>query len=187
MELREYLSQHREPCPAWLEDFCPGSKLKAADLLRNFLLSKIVYYPGSGEDGDPVAAFNAAHVSHCFIYADYLTTRQQLRTQLHVQGFCGYHNLATVDIQLADFQLGNIFYHATLQQCPAPQIEPYAFLEIFERIPSKGDQHGAKRFAILFLAADGHAAYDALFCQDQSRSVPVCVVVQDHGFGGNWS
>ena len=40
--------------------------------------------------------------------------------------------------------------------------------------------------AILFICADGVAAYDALFCQRKTQA-PFAVVLQDHGFGGNWA
>jgi len=39
---------------------------------------------------------------------------------------------------------------------------------------------------VLFLFADGIAAYDALFCQDRGRRAPFLVLLHDHGFGGNY-
>jgi hypothetical protein len=39
---------------------------------------------------------------------------------------------------------------------------------------------------VIFLAADGFAAYEALFCQPPGSTPPFAVVVQDHGFGGNY-
>ena len=62
----------------------------------------------------------------------------------------------------------------------------FGFLEILERDPEFDDGHGARRLAILFLGADGIAAYNALFCQEGNVAVPFAVVVQDHGFGGNY-
>ena len=55
-----------------------------------------------------------------------------------------------------------------------------------ERFPNLDDTHGAQRIALLFLGADGHATYDALFCQSDSHA-PFAILLQDHGFGGNFS
>jgi hypothetical protein len=64
---------------------------------------------------------------------------------------------------------------------------PFGFLEVLERDRDLDDDHGARRLAILFLGADGIAAYEALFCQRQhGQSAPFGVVLQDHGFGGNY-
>jgi hypothetical protein len=65
-------------------------------------------------------------------------------------------------------------------------VAPYAFLEILERNADMDDGHGARRLAIIFLCADGIASYDALFCQRHSKAPPFAVLLQDHGFGGNW-
>jgi len=60
-------------------------------------------------------------------------------------------------------------------------------LEILQRDPGFSDEHGAERLAILFLKEDGIAAYDALFCQPRSVCPPFGVLLQDHGFGGNYT
>ncbi len=36
------------------------------------------------------------------------------------------------------------------------------------------------------LSSPGFAAYDAVFCTDR-RPAPYILVLQDHGFGGNWN
>lgn len=62
---------------------------------------------------------------------------------------------------------------------------PFGFLEILERDPGLDEAHGARRLAVLFLGADGFAAYDALFCQ-ANCDPPFAVALVDHGFGGNY-
>jgi hypothetical protein len=186
--LREFLSKMREPCPDWLLQWRPGQKSDTSQILRQFMSSRVVYYPGSGFDGDPVAVFNVARAAHCFIYVDYLTEHAALRNELRERGFRGYSAITTIKLKEADFGIGAWVRHARGSvSYPFPPVQPYGFLEIFERMPERGENHGAKRFAVLFLAADGHAAYDALFCQDGSSPPPFCVVLQDHGFGGNYS
>ena len=58
---------------------------------------------------------------------------------------------------------------------------------MLERNAELTDEYGAQRLAILFLGADGHATYDALFCQRYNRLAPYAVLLQDHGFGGQYS
>ena len=38
----------------------------------------------------------------------------------------------------------------------------------------------------LFIGGDGHATYDALYCQGDGTAAPFLVVIQDHGFGGDY-
>jgi hypothetical protein len=59
----------------------------------------------------------------------------------------------------------------------------FGMFEVLERDERFDDSHGAKRLAILFLGADGHAAYDALFCQE-GQKLPYGVLLQDYGIGG---
>ena len=67
-----------------------------------------------------------------------------------------------------------------------PHLPPYSFIEILDRDENRNDSHGPHRIAIIFLYADGIASYDALFCQEFSIKPPFAVLIQDHGFGGNY-
>ena len=62
--------------------------------------------------------------------------------------------------------------------------DPYCFMEVYERNDDKGDDWGAKRFAVTFLFADGIMTYYQLFCQRYCKA-PWIFLLQDHGFGGN--
>lgn len=64
-------------------------------------------------------------------------------------------------------------------------VSPYGALVVFPRRWEFDDRHGPARLALLQLGADGIATYDALFCRHGQRP-PWAVVVQEHGFGGNW-
>jgi len=66
-----------------------------------------------------------------------------------------------------------------------PVVEPLDVVE-HSRLADLDDNHGPSRLAILFLGADGHATYDALFCQP-GQQAPFAVLLQDHGFAGNYS
>lgn len=193
MLMRDYLSQMSEPMPTWLSSFKPVDKFD----YRAFFSSRIAFYPGAGTDGHLVKLLGSSHCAHCFVYADYGASEGFIKAELDNphHGFFGYHSLARVELSKGDLGSENVAYHATLDEMHRAtrassafaSIKPYGFLEILERDANLDDTHGAARLAILFLGADGVATYDALFCQTKSSSHPYLVLLQDHGFGGNYT
>jgi hypothetical protein len=192
MSPRDYLDLHyRQPVPGWLADFRPGSAFPTAE----FFASRVVFYPGSGSDGHPVEVFGASHSAHCFVYADYGAREKDIRSELDSahSGFRGYRSLARIALRPEDLAPPNWTRHLTLEEAAGVKqsrgitpAEVYGFAEILERHIELDDPHGPSRLAIVFLGADGHASYDALFCQPKGQS-PFAVLVQDHGFAGNYS
>lgn len=190
MQIKEFLLQHREPCPDWLANFVPRNPFDLAP----FFHSRVVFYPGYGSDGHAVKIFGSSHSAHCFVYADYGKTEASVKADLdnpeitYNGHFNGYHSLARVKLTQQQLTPEGWTPHAGPERFRAGSgITPYGFLEVLERDPDLGDAHGAHRLAIIFLGADGHASYDALFCQDNETPAPFAVFVQDHGFGGNYS
>ncbi len=185
---RDYLNQNfRSEVPGWLAKFDPRDPDEVQGLVRSFLSSRVVFYPGSGQDGSPVQLFNEAGTAHCFLYADYMMTRDAVEDELQHHGFRGYSPIARLAVAESDMGANGWTPHLRSDEVRYrfEPLSPYAFLEILEK---RDDAvAGASRLAILFLAADGHAAYDALFCQKHSGPAPFAIVLQDHGFGGNWS
>jgi len=188
MRITDCLEASRRPGPAWLMEVgsveAGGADQRRA-LLRRFLSERVVFYPGSGSDGQPVALFNQTHSAYCHIFVDYLLEREDLLRKLMTDGFLGYRKQARVDLDGSDF--GPVRYHAPPQNYRFEPVKTYGFVQVFEREAGLGESHGAARFAVLFLGADGHAAYDGLFCQGNGVPAPWCMVLQDHGFGGNYS
>jgi hypothetical protein len=189
--MEQYLARFREDVPDWLANYNPGDPFP----VREALGSRIVFYPGSEFDGQPVKLFGSTHTAHVFFYVDYAVSKERITEELDGRyRFRGYHTLARIDLAEQDL--------IEQQWCPhvhpdelrpnmywfseGRDFAPFGFVEILERNDGFGDDHGAKRLAILFLGADGIAAYDALFCQRHSVRNPYIVVVQDHGFGGNY-
>ncbi len=179
----------------WIIEWQPGSQWDA----EAFFNSRTVFYPGSGFDGQPVATFNGtSQISQfigkvsCFLYVDYGISQEAVEAELaHPErGFRGYHRIDRVRLSQRDLCPRGWQAHLHPPHAPATArsaIEPYAFLDILERDEEVGSTHGQERIAVLFLAADGIAAFDALYCQDRyNRPAPLCVVLQDHGFGGNY-
>jgi hypothetical protein len=186
--LRDFLRGYREEIPSWLKSF---GGLKRSELFHHFLGSRLVFYPGSGYDGGPVATFNSAHAAHCFVYVDYLISKAKAVAELesHVRGFHGYRSLARIDLTKNDLGSRDWVRHARRED-GRPWVEPvspFGLIEILEREQNFDDSHGAERFAILWMGCDGFAAFDALFCQNNHVPPPFCIVIQDHGFGGNYN
>ena len=82
-----YLSQLREEILQWLADYRPGGRVSFSD----FMSGRVGYYPGSGLDGHLVKVGGMSHSVHCFLYVDYLETREHIVRELAVNGFRGYH------------------------------------------------------------------------------------------------
>lgn len=213
MNLHQYLSHdEREPIPAWLGAVnrdCP------VDLAKGFFQSRVVFYPGSRHDGNVVRLFGGTHSAHCFIHCDYGLPREALIRALEGRGehewespFRGYTTLRRVELKPSDLTPGG-WRPSLPEPLPPPGDDrwlpligrrlaaddhpfrpisgPFGFLEILERDPSLGEDHGAHRLAILFLGADAYATYDALYSRGNAGySPPYCLVLQDRrfGFGG---
>ena len=183
----DYLSQYREEIPQWLASYMPGDRVTFSD----FMSGRVGYYPGSGLDGHLVQVGGRSHSVHCFLYVDYMETRENIVRELAVNGFRGYHSIGRIDFseedmcpnghhQLdVDIDLRGRFPSMT------PGAKPFCFMEILERNAGKDDAWGAERLAVTFLFADGITTYFDLFAKEYGRA-PWLLLLQDHGFGGNW-
>lgn len=185
----EYLKQISEPVPNWLAQFNNGDAFSR----DHFFASRIVYYPGSGTDGQPVKLFGSTHSAHCYVFADYGTTQTDLESELDdvAHGFHGYKTLTRIQLTESELTPSGWSPHVD-HRYHAPHgkghinTAPFGFLEILERESTFDESYGAFRLAILFLGADGIATYDAFFCQQNDINLPFAVILQDHGFGGNY-
>ena len=179
-----------EQTPAWLME--QSNTFLSVDCIKHFFFSRTVFYPGSGFDGQPIQFFNSERLAHCYIYVDYGLDQQKILKTISDRGsgFRGYKSFARIPLTQNDLTPRGWTPHITPNQVRGKSFvsgftTPFAFLEIMERESSYDDSHGAKRFAVLFLGADGIASYDAIFCQGANLA-PWAIVLQDHGFGGNW-
>lgn len=185
--MKEFLRKnYRTEMPQWLDEY-DGNRVDIA-AIRN---TACVFYPGSGNDGQPIHTFNAAHAVHLYIYADYMLTRENLEKQLAETPFKGYKQIGIHNLdlkQLAPSWRPHIRVAPELIECMRrfSDIKPYCFISVFERQENFSDEHGVKRFAVIFIGGDGIASYDALF-GNHNMIAPLAVVLQDHGFGGNYN
>ena len=183
----EYFSQDPEQMPAWLKNHKKGGKVDFSQLLA----SRIVYYPGSWFDGSPIRTFNTAHAAHIYVYADYGNSKEKVDNALSNEAFKGYHLYDEQEVSREDMLPSPLCYHITEEErqfavsgydMSISPDEAFAFLKIYERNENYGDEHGAWRFALLYIAADANATYDALF--GNTNITPyACVVCANMGSG----
>lgn len=186
------LSRSPEEMPQWLKDYKRGDRVS----FKDFMSSRIGYYPGSGDDGCLVKTCNKAHCVHCFIQVDYGIAEYELKREAEAyNAFNGYHAIGRVDWKEQDLaphgQYAPNFQMSDREREGAARfvnrdVTPYCFMEIYERNDDKGEDWGAERFAVTFLFADGIATYYQLFCREYGKA-PWIFLLQDHGFGGNYA
>lgn len=188
MDMKQYLKKFAEEVPAWMLDYAPGTEIDFDKVLK----SRVVYYPGAYVDGQPVHTFVQAHAAHVFMYVDYMLSWEKIREELSERGFKGYRILASIEAKADDLTPRGWTPHVKPTREQFAQMrrfaaaERFANLVIFERSDDYDEAHGPTRFAVIFIGGDGIATYDAIFC-NKNAPAPFCVVLQDHGFGGNWN
>ena len=182
-----YFSRDPEPMPAWLKEHKEGQKIQ----LSQFLSSRIIYYPGAGTDGSPIRLFNTAQAAHIFIYADYGYEKEKMDSLLSDNAFSGYHLHHEQALSQEDLSPHPPRYHITEAERRAAisgydmSIRPqdgFALLKIYERNEDVGEDHGAQRFAVLYIGGDANATYDVLF-GNTNRTPYACVVCANMGSG----
>ena len=184
-DLVAVLQQFPEPFPDWLQQ--PSLRFDRA----RFFNSRTVYYPGSGNDGQPLSVCAQAHAAHAFVYVDYGVPLTDIRDRIHGigdTGFRGYKVEHEEEVEQSVLHPGGWIPHIEwreLREQTERHIQPFALFAVFVRDDEHDRTHGPERFAVIFLGGDGFATYDALYCQADSTPAPFLVVLQDHAFGGN--
>ncbi len=187
-DIISYLSKFKEEMPSWLLNYKKDMPVSFLDIMS----SRVGYYPGSGFDGMLIKVGNKSHSVHSFLYVDYLISKDKMVSHLSEPGcILGYHSIGRIEWQENDLMpIGQ--YPLNIDKKPIsklsfvdPSIKPYCFTEIMERDADRHEDWGAQRFAVTFLFADGIATYYQLFCKEYNKG-PWIMLLQDHGFGGNY-
>ncbi len=189
MDLITMLQRDPEPLPEWLREPAPAFDR------TSFFGSRTVYYPGAGADGQPVKLCARAHAAHAFIYVDYGVSMTRIRDRvrgIEDPGFRGYDVEHEEEVEESVLRPGGWTPHVQSSELRQDayrfaHVTPFGLYVVFRRDEDHDDAHGPKRFATLFIGGDGHATYDALYCQNDGTPTPFLVVVQDHGLlGGDY-
>jgi len=189
MEMVKYLKDnYREPTPEWLKTYQKGQPLP----LRDFLHSRIGYYPGCGDDGHLFRVFGKSHSVHCFVLVDYMVSEEAVLKSIHKpDGIRGYGIVEERSVSEQEMKSVAPFrkWHITEGERPHGEVgtvTPFVRFVALERLPDFDDEHGAERLAVLFMGADAIATYDAIFANGNARP-PFVVLAEDYGFGGQWA
>jgi hypothetical protein len=178
-----------QPTPRWLFSISAEHSLPMAELLNGS-----VFYPACGIDGRPVQYLGG--FSHSFIYADYGYPSDKIESLLKADGaFFGYRLKSSrllppdelpIDHAWKDIDL-NVHLDGNPNRYRDRQVAPYAFWSIFQRLPDFPENHGPELFSLLYLAADGVAAYHALYHSNRVKPSVVAIIQPGEGFGWNWT
>lgn len=176
--------------PTWLTNLTFATIMDEPFPLQE-LLHDSLYYPSSGFDGDPVRHFAGNILS--FIYVDYGRSHDELLSAFKNSGFRGYDLVAVRSVTEREL--------TPRGWRPAPPTradgdpsryrdcikKPFCSWSLFQRREDVPASHGPSRFSLLYLCADGVAAYQALYVANSVVPKAVAVIQPGHAFGGNWT
>lgn len=183
IKIEDYLNNEKELIPNWLLNYKKGNKFSFTEFLQN----RIAFYPGFGNDGQPIKICNQAQYVHQYIYVDYGVPKDKLLANIKVTPFKGYEVYDFIELKYSDLAPNGWVPHHKPEfnyyNC-VNMNDAYALLAIFDREQDLDDDYGAQRFAVLFLFADAMATFDALFINN--NITPAIMFLADHGFGNNY-
>ena len=183
--------------PKWLADVDVGNQSSPFPLMD--VLNDSLYYPSSRFDGSPIR-----HLSgniHSFIYADYFVTSDELEEKVKTPGFLGYHKILSRSVTekeltpngwqpppLVNPKMVSRFLSEHDGNPPmAFRKKPFATWFVFQRDDLRNNEHGAKRFSLLYLCAEGVTTYQALYVSNNCSALGIALIVDGSAFGGNWA
>ena len=156
------------------------------------LLRGSVYYPAAGTDGHDVQVLSP--YSPSFVHVDYSCGENKIRGQLHAPHcFFGY---ALVGLRwVGPTELTPQGWRPTLRNPEGHRALPssanasnsFALWAVYERESTYGPSHGAERFSLLHLHADGVAAYDALYRGNDVQARFLAIINPSEGYGDGWT
>lgn len=173
-------------------------KLKVYDIERGpfalkELLKDSLFYPACDIDGELIRYCNMhfSHLGICsFVYVDYHTGEERLLENLN--GFLGYHLFAHRVLHPADIGADKQMKmpdYINPEEYNRYQTDwkPFAHWAVLERDGEYGEEHGPKRFSLLFLGAEGVAAYAGLYLANKITPKGIAIIQPGHAFGFNWT
>lgn len=184
----------REAVPSWLSglELPDVAALERVPFPRRDVLGSSVFYPAAHFHGDVIAKL--APVFHSFIYVDYSVDRASFDEALNgFRGYSveGYKGLTPAD--LASSQppppIAPRFNGAMAQAPKAPTSggAPFASWAILRRDPGFDEAHGPARFSLVYVCADGVAAYHRMYAAERIAPRALAIIQPGHAFGGNYT
>lgn len=184
----------RRKVPDWLSELDPARLESASFPLAN-VLKHSLYYPSAGFDGRPVQFLGG--FIHSFVYVDYGNSERDVEGAIKEHGFLGYHVAGKQNLTQSELAPQGWQPHVPEQY--RSDVErfrnyenglvkrPFAIWYILDRDEDKSDDFGPERFSLLYLCADGVAAYQALYWQNHTAPEVLAIIQPGTGFGGNYT
>lgn len=153
-------------------------------------------YPASGFDGGLIRNCNVNRRNwgvKSFVYVDHHETEQRLHDTPQPKGYrlLGERRMKEEELvsngwcpQLLP-NLNVRRYQASVSMLANKT--PFGTWMVFEREDEFGEEHGPKRFSLLFLCADGVAAYQALYWSNNCVPKAIAIIQPGKRFGFNWT
>ena len=155
------------------------------------ILQDSLYYPASGTQGAPIQYLAGNILS--FVYVDYGYGRDDFRRELESVGFKGYRNIGVRSVSRQElgqdrWVLADLHPNDGNPREHIDWIKPF-FCDwvILERCANYKNDHGPERFSLVFLCADGVAAFQALYVQNGISPKAIAIIQPGTGFGMNWT
>ena len=180
--------------PAWLDKLSPQTIREEPISLQN-LLTDSLFYPACGYDGDPVKHLGGTIYS--FIYVDFGHTQNQWLKELESPGFRGYVSLENrvrkIGKQISlgrpvptslDELTGETPHH-NRSRYSRYRTGGFCVWSVFQRKDDYEPSHGPKRFSLLFICAEGLAAFESLYTANSISPKAIAIIQPGHGCGRN--
>ena len=160
------------------------------------LLYNSVYYPASAFDGGVIRDCNVNRKDWkvlSFVYCDYAMKKRDLQETDMPRGYriLGQRPLTEHELIPQDWTqqippgMDMKRYLGNVVDMFAKQL--FAQWMVFERLPEFDENHGPKRFSLIYICGDGVATYQALYWTHDIAPRAVAIIQPGTGFGGNWT
>ena len=178
---------------SWLENLTQ-EKIKNGNFPLREVLQNSFYYPSCGFDGGLIKDCNTVGRDSkivSFVYCDYATGEQAFRQEQNT--FLGYHILGSKSVSHSELtpngwqpQFPPQFNLQDYQRY-SDTWKPFINWTVYERDESRDDNHGQKRFSLLYLGGEGVATYQALYWTHKISPRALAIIQPGTGFGLNWT
>ena len=169
------------------------AQIKDEPLPLRLLLWNSVYYPASGLDGGVIKYCNTLGRDmgiRSFVYCDYNTNEAELCDNV-ANHFRGYTIFSHRSVSIGELGVKRLSMEPIDNRAKrihlTPKTEPFCHWFIMERDAAFDDEHGPKRFSLLFLCCEGVTAYVQLYSQNEILPKALAIIQPGTGFGGNWT
>lgn len=169
--------------PHWLDTASIEDEIPLFEILKNSF-----FYPAGGLDGRVIQYFNKKIPS--FIYVDLYINEEQLFDEINT--FTGYKVLFIKKIsnqQLGIESIRPYLISEDDQNCwdrENPLVYRYAYWVVYERLDGYDENHGSKRFSLLYIGGEGVSSYMSLYKRNKLSPLGIGLIRSD-GFTGNWT